>query len=126
MSGNGDGDELHRHAVVFQRVEEGVTLGDGHAGVSGVVHDERRSFYLRGVGDGRLRAIVFEVIADKGRTLETVAGSYVKVREIVFVVEVGHRRTGHGRLPDLIVAGEPGGHVAAVGPAGHGDFIFVD
>src|SRR5882672_5277186 len=126
MSGNGDGDELHRHAVVFQRVEEGVGLRDGHAGISSVVHDERRSFHLRSIGDGRLRAIVLEVVADVGRALEAVAGSYVKVREIVFVVEVGHRRTGHGRLPDLVVADEPGGHIAAVGPAGHPDFIFVD
>src|SRR6266850_7293978 len=126
MSWYGDGDELHPHAVVFQRVEQGVTLRDGHACVSGVVHDERRSFHLRGVGDGRLRAIVFDVIPDKGRILETVAGSYVEVREIVFVVEVGHRRAGHGRLPDLIMADEPGRHVAAVGPTGHPDFIFVD
>src|SRR6266850_3190692 len=126
MSGYGDGDELHGHAVVFQRMEEGVSLRDGHAGISSVVHDERRSFHLRGVGDGRLRAIVFEVTADKGRILETVAGSYVKVREIVFVVEVGHRRAGHGRLPDLIMADEPGRHVSAIGPTGHPDSIFVD
>src|SRR6266851_3160377 len=109
MSGNGDGDELH-----------------GHAGIPSVVHYERRSFHLRGVSDGRLRAIVLTIIADVRRALEAVAGSYVKVREIVFVVEVGHRRAGHGRLPDLVVADEPGGHVSAVGPAGHPDFIFVD
>src|SRR6266850_1253596 len=52
VSEYGDGDEFHLHAVVLQRVVEGISLRDGHAGVAGVVHDERRSFHLRGVGDG--------------------------------------------------------------------------
>ena len=50
----------------------------------------------------------------------------IAVGEVVVVVPVGDGGAGDGGLPGLrVVADEPAGHVAAVGPAGDGDAALV-
>ena len=66
MAADGVGEEFDFDAVVFEGVEERIGLRDGDARVAGVVQQERRRFDFVPVGDGRLRAIVLEIVADVG------------------------------------------------------------
>ena len=71
-------------------------------------------------------AVILQVVADVRGAFEIVASRDVAVGQVVFVVEIGDRGARHSGLPEGIVADEPGRHVAAVGPAGNGDLVFVD
>src|SRR6202030_559085 len=103
-----------------------VGLCDGDAGVAGVMQDQRGGFHVCPVGDGRLGAIVLEIVSYERGAFEAVAAGDVAVAQFVLVVEIGDRGAGHGGFPEGIVADEPGSHVAAVGPAGDCDLVFVD
>src|SRR5689334_23883782 len=116
MAGNWKRNELHRYSVVLQCVVERITLCDRHAGITGIVHDERRRLHLRRVGYGRLRAKVLEIVSHKRGSVETVASGDIAVRQIVFTVHDCDGRAGQSRLTSLVMADERGSHVPTIAP----------
>src|SRR5260370_38564283 len=70
-------------------------------------------------------AVLLLQVAGPRRAAELVTALHVLVRQVVLLAPVRDRRPGDGGLPVVVVADEPGRHVAAVGPAGDGNTLVV-
>src|SRR5215472_13755251 len=126
MSADWVSEKLYGDAVVLQRMIELVGLGDRYAKIAGVAENQRGSFDLRSVGDGRLVQIRFHVVFEIERPVEGVPDQHTAIAKIVLIDPIGDRRASQSNLPNVIVADEPARHVAAIRPAGDGDARIVD
>src|ERR1700689_2289335 len=126
VSGRGNGDELYHDTVVLERVVHLVRVGDEHAGVTGVVEDQRGCRDGARIGDRRLFPVGFRELLLPRRATPSEALRNIVIREIVCVDPTVRSGAGNSRLPNMVVANQPGRHVAAIGPSGNGDPRFVD